>query len=166
MDDGASISSYETGHETFEDALSSQPSTNGVTVGNGLMGFKPSPPPKQGSDDLKGTDLSTSNETDSTTQPRRRKSVRMALPPSVSSTPAVTPAALEDEDKFGAGVTLNNTRTNGTSVPNGGWQAQQQMGSWADEDSDAEGDYGVARRALVKATEHLAKAGRKKHAQA
>lgn len=132
-----------------------------------MMGFKPSPKtPAEG--DQQGTDLSASNETDSTTQPRRRKSVRMALPPSVSSTPAATPAAVEDPSRS----YVVGRHPNAAPMANGGsdWKTREAdppalRDVWADDDSDAGGEYGDARKALEKATKKLAMAGKKKRVQ-
>ncbi|KAG8887840.1 hypothetical protein FRB98_008863 [Tulasnella sp. 332] len=175
-DDTASMSSYETGHENLEEPVAH---AYEHAAGHGLLGpiVDGPPPPKKG-----GTDLSTSVETDSTSQPRRRKSVRMALPPSATSTPAVTPAALEQAEAnsymgYVSGVPTRPAPAPETMAPtrnyNGGSDRRSRLAEsptprdvWDEEDSDAGGDYGEVRKALQKATDDLAKAGRKKHSAA
>lgn len=167
--DSASISSYETGHENLDDSSDAptvladkpepksgrapEPAVSTVPEpGTGLMGFVPPPPPPH--EEKRGTDISFSTtETDSTSQPNRRKSVRMALPPSVSSTPAATPAALEDTAlNWSQGPQPSEARHRRSRV-----YAEKDI--WAEEDSDEGGDYGEARKLLAKATKALESAG-------
>ncbi|KAG9028167.1 hypothetical protein FRB95_006783 [Tulasnella sp. JGI-2019a] len=172
-DDAASMSSYETGHEVMDEPVSH---AYEHAAGHGLMVPMVDGPllPKQG-----GTDLSVSVSTDSTTQPRRRKSVRMALPPSATSTPAVTPAALERAEAnsyMGHVIGVPTAPSHEVKIPtpnhNGGSERRSRLVEraprdvWDEEDSDAGGDYGEARKALQRATEDLASAGRKKRAGA
>ncbi|KAG8899417.1 hypothetical protein FRC01_010558 [Tulasnella sp. 417] len=161
-DDSASMSSYETGHEDFEE--SDAPTVQGEKaiaqptpqVASGLFpSVAPAPPPHD-PEKTGGTDLSHSTQTDSTGQPSRRKSVRMALPPSVSSTPATTPAARDEESHWGV-------PSSSRAVPSGNrhrrWHSHAERDIWAEQDSDAEGDYGTARKLLERATRHLETAG-------
>jgi len=170
--DSASLSSYETGRETLESG-SDVPTVVGVRAvtatgppqpkpGHGLAGFVPPPPPPDS--EKRGTELSVSTDaTDSTSQPHRRKSVRMALPPSVSSTPAVTPAALEDRHEWPDPEPAPTSRTNGIDGAGSERQRRSRIWSerdvWAEEDSDEGGEYGEVRKALEKATRALETAG-------
>lgn len=164
------MSSYETGHENLEEPVAH---AYEHAAGHGLMGPIVDGPKKA------DTDLSTSVETDSTTQPRRRKSVRMALPPSATSTPAVTPAALERAEAnsymgYVIGVPAHPTHeTTGPANHNEASERRPRVVEsptprdvWDEEDSDAGGDYGEARKALQRATDDLAMAGRKKRSAA
>ncbi|KAG8898737.1 hypothetical protein FRB99_007193 [Tulasnella sp. 403] len=204
--DSMSISSYETGRETLDDVsetptiqgiiapiphttpiigVSNAPQSgtrgeNGGEAGKGIPSSLPVIPPAPPPDSEKrGTDLSVSTETtDSAGQPTRRKSVRMALPPSVSSTPAVTPSALEDRHR--TDVSWTRTSPYGTAPrrdaeprapvsTNSEWRSRLSVTDvWEEEDSDEGGEYSQARRALEKATKALASAGelkKKKQAQ-
>ncbi|KAG8945178.1 hypothetical protein FRC04_001157 [Tulasnella sp. 424] len=163
-DDSASMSSYETGHEDFEESDAPTVQADKPIVqptprlASGLFSSVPPPPPPHDSEKNGGTDLSHSTQTDSTGQPSRRKSVRMALPPSVSSTPAATPAARDDEPQWGV-PSSSSSRPAPSGIQHKRWHSHAERDIWAEEDSDAEGDYGTARRALERATRHLETAG-------
>ncbi|KAJ7596711.1 hypothetical protein C8J56DRAFT_918141 [Mycena floridula] len=94
-DDGASISSYETGLETFEDPEEHPP---------------PAPPKENGSD-LAMSVSSASTETPAVPEKshRRRKSVRVSLKPTYSATPPAIDYE-EEEVWVDRGQALNNNR--------------------------------------------------------
>ncbi|KAK0184369.1 hypothetical protein F5146DRAFT_1075385 [Armillaria mellea] len=125
-DDAASISSYETGHEMFED------------------GPSPPPPPLPAKDPAYvnhmhvGSDLSASSTASTETPgPRRRKSVRVALQPTFSTTP---PAIDYDDEALWA-------RANGE-----GWKSSvdEEKDMWADS-SDEDVEYQRAKTLLNRA---------------
>ncbi|KAG8969311.1 hypothetical protein FRC03_003412 [Tulasnella sp. 419] len=159
-----SVSSYETGHEDFDEEEPEPqhgftiPHPNPGTTSNALAQHIAA---SLEGKEKKGTDLSLS--TDSTSVPKRQKSVRMALPPSVSSTPASTPAAF-NEAEAPQDWPADNPGARGASRR----PAQQDWNSrigrngvkdvWED-DSDDDADYGRARKALMKATRAFEHAG-------
>ncbi|KAJ7026939.1 hypothetical protein C8F04DRAFT_1123749 [Mycena alexandri] len=122
-DDGASISSYETGHETFnedgdeteteregdhddEDAKPPLPPPHEYPVANGIIGLAlHDSPVEHGSrnpliEDYGhgGSDVSASSASTQTgAPPQRRKSVRVSLQPTFSTTPPVFDEETEDE---------------------------------------------------------------------
>ncbi|KAJ7727236.1 hypothetical protein B0H16DRAFT_1697802 [Mycena metata] len=121
-DDGASISSYETGHETFnedgneteterggdhdeEDVKPPPPPPHEYPVGNGIVALTLHDSPVQhGSNPLiedyghGGSDLSASSASTQTgAAPQRRKSVRVSLQPTFSTTPPALDEETEDE---------------------------------------------------------------------
>lgn len=89
-DDTASISSYETGHETPDEPEERMRSPSPIA---------PLPPPNDEKPAaVKTSDVSNSTDstaTETTGKPRRTKSVRMSLPPTFSATP---PAIDENDD--------------------------------------------------------------------
>ncbi|KAJ7472167.1 hypothetical protein FB451DRAFT_1252057 [Mycena latifolia] len=106
--DGASISSYETGHETFEDEEGEEteheeehpppPPPHEYGVNGGVL--HESPIETSGNNLIEdygygGSDLSASSASTAPAVPQRRKSVRVSLQPTFSATP---PAIDEDED--------------------------------------------------------------------
>ncbi|SJL15822.1 uncharacterized protein ARMOST_19327 [Armillaria ostoyae] len=123
-DDAASISSYETGHEVFE-----------------VDDPSPPPPPKDPAyvnHMHVGSDLSASSTASTETPgPRRRKSVRVALQPTFSTTP---PAIDYDDEALWA-------RANGE-----GWKSNmdEERDMWADS-SDEDVEYQRAKTLLNRA---------------
>ncbi|KAK0441205.1 uncharacterized protein EV420DRAFT_1580263 [Desarmillaria tabescens] len=126
-DDAASISSYETGHEVFEDDADPPP-----------------PPPIKDAASYPnhihvGSDISATSTASTETPgvPRRRKSVRVALQPTFSTTP---PAIDYDDEALWA-------RTNGE-----GWKSNvdEERDMWADS-SDEDMEYQRAKTLLNRA---------------
>lgn len=157
-DDGASISSYETTHETLDDEEEEETSTP-----------TPSPPVPPKQDPQSGSDLSNSTNSTSTVSagaPQRRKSVRMSLPPTFSA----TPPALEDTDDTDETPRRESRYEPWSSpkavvIPNGhgghanahsgggGWRSKiQDRDMWQDSSEDEDEDYKTARRLLSKFT--------------
>lgn len=142
IDDNSSISSYETTREVFDDEAATETE---------VPPLPPPPPPPSNEKPklhLEGSDVS--RNTDSTTSaalPARRKSVRMSLPPTFST----TPPALDDDDESQrdshrpwADVTPRS------KTPNGWGSKIEENGvrdAWADS-SDEDEDYSRARRLL------------------
>ncbi|KZT01977.1 uncharacterized protein LAESUDRAFT_444402 [Laetiporus sulphureus 93-53] len=146
-DDATSISSYETINEVFYDAESDpQPEPE---LDPSLA--PPTPPPSDTKPEpAKGGDLSRSVSSSSTTGtgPIRRKSVRMSLPPTFSTTPPVF-----DDDDDDAETTrgrhhpwpLNGDASSGRQ---GGWSSRvQERDLWQDSSDDDE-EYLRAKRLL------------------
>jgi len=139
-DDAASISSYETGHEDFDE----EPELSAVP---------PPPPPHDEKLDTSvtiGSDLSSSTAT-TATAPVRRKSVRMSLPPTFSA----TPPALDDNDEETRGRynpwSSSSVRAEPSSARSTGWTTRiDQNGTrdaWQDS-SDEDEEYRTAKRLL------------------
>ena len=168
-DDGASISSYETGHENVYDSKeSSLTDVPGSSIPPPILQNPLLNSNQTDEREKKGTDLSTSLSSESTSQPVRRKSVRMALPPSANSTPAVTPAALENEKEWiHAGQSSEasrggNTSTGQSRIDTSNWPQRPNAGAkdaWDDSSDDDDVAYIQARRALAKADKAFATAG-------
>jgi hypothetical protein len=161
-DDTASISSYETGHENFDD--------EGVDPSTPLAPFTPSatdekvglPPPlspspvhnvspPSGLSDSMNSERheissATSMDTAIGATPARRKSVRMSsLPPQVSA----TPPALEDEE---GGDRSPWGRSNAKAEHEDGWKTRISTNNMGWDDSSSEDEaYKHARKALSRA---------------
>ncbi|KAI0942613.1 hypothetical protein AcW1_003196 [Taiwanofungus camphoratus] len=137
-DDTASIASYHTGHEVFDEEDS-----------------QPSPPPPPPHDvppkTAGGSELSHSSSTTTTaTAPVRRKSVRMSLPPTFST----TPPALDDEEEAQKGRHQPWSSSRPARVDPSltvGWASRIEHNGvrdvWQDS-SDEDEDYSTAKRLL------------------
>lgn len=148
--DISSLSSYETGHEVFED--------DPTPPASPTLPQAPPPPPPHDDPAPGGSDLSTSTSTASTASPPvRRKSVRMSLPPTFSATP---PALDEtDEDERGRGrqepwSASSRARPATPRAENGSaWGSRiEQHGArdvWEDS-SDEDVEYSAAKRLLTR----------------
>ena len=168
--DISSISSYETGREVFDsepEPDSPAPSSTPVRV--------PSPPPASAShappaipqwtthsDGHMQDGSEVSHSTGSTIlngpangdqPPRRRKSVRMSLPPTFSA----TPPAIEDTDEDDAGASKHApwSSPGGGSIAPSSWGTRTDANGardvWADSsDDDADVEYSKAKRMLAK----------------
>ncbi|KAI0700265.1 hypothetical protein C8T65DRAFT_658093 [Cerioporus squamosus] len=166
--DISSISSYETGHENFESEPDSPVSPPTPTQA-------PSPPPASGSpppltQSPQHTDghfpdgSEVSHSTGSTIligpangdqPPRRRKSVRMSLPPTFSA----TPPAIEDTDEDDAGKHAPWSSPGGGSIaPSSSWGTRTEANGardvWADS-SDEDAEYSTAKRMLSRFSRKL-----------
>lgn len=162
--DISSISSYETGREVFDD---DEPST---PVSPPPADLQPQPQlpnhsspqtqvhssPQADIHAVNGSELSGS--TDSTVltgvadqPPRRRKSVRMSLPPTFSS----TPPAIEDTDEDDAAQNRHApwSSPGGGSIAPHGWgtriEANGARDAWEDS-SDEDAEYSAAKRLLAR----------------
>ncbi|EPQ53035.1 hypothetical protein GLOTRDRAFT_139985 [Gloeophyllum trabeum ATCC 11539] len=139
-DDAASIMSFETAHEVFDD--------------------DPSPTPRSRSPD--GTDLSTSTASTATkvsagAAPVRRKSVRMSLEPTFSP----TPPALDDSERHEPWSdarssaekprrAANDADADGWAMRNGRKSRAEEKDVWDDSSAEEDEEYGLARRLLAK----------------
>ncbi|KAF8509481.1 hypothetical protein JB92DRAFT_2946120 [Gautieria morchelliformis] len=166
-DDSASISSYETGHENFDD--------EGLDPSTPRAPFTPSAPdemvrlppphppspvhnvsPQSGlSDSLisERHEISSATSTDTAigATPTRRKSVRMSsLPPQVSATPPALDEEEEDRSPWG--------RSNGKAEREDGWKSRVSTNNMAWDDSSSEDEvYKHARTALSRAERRFEK---------
>ncbi|KAF7340852.1 hypothetical protein MSAN_02114700 [Mycena sanguinolenta] len=146
-DDAASISSYETGHETFEDGEETEHEED--------HGKPPTPPPHEygngtvlhdspiksnnpliedygyGGSDLSASSAST--QTGAPAVPQRRKSVRVSLQPTFSTTPPAIDEADEDEE-------------GGRHAP---WSRPQPQDMWEDS-SEEDIEYQKAKKLLTR----------------
>ena len=161
-DDSASISSYETGHEDFDDE-SPEPTTLSVALiipsADGKTEWQSSVPnvsPPNGTSDGLTSDRhelssATSTDTAAGATPTRRKSVRMSsLPPQFSATP---PALDDDEDRSPWG--RSSPKALGHDE---GWKTRISSGNLAWDDSSSEDEtYKNARKALSRADRRLEK---------
>ena len=159
-DDSASISSYETGHEDFDDEaleLNNRPAPLATPPANGKMELPPqsssvldASPLNGMSDDITSDrhEVSSATSTDTAigATPTRRKSVRMSsLPPQFSA----TPPALEEEDEYRSPWGGSSTNA---SERDGGWKTRISTSNAAWDDSSSEDEmYKSARKALSRA---------------
>ncbi len=164
--DTSSISSYETGHEVFESE--SEPDTP-VTSATPLpapaplpplpSASSPSPPLTQSPEHVDGllpdgSELSHSTNSTILTgpangdqPPRRRKSVRMSLPPTFSA----TPPAIEDTDEDDGGKHAPWSSPGGGSIAPSSWGTRIEANGVQDvweESSDEDAEYSSAKRLL------------------
>ncbi|KAF9236134.1 hypothetical protein BU15DRAFT_50525, partial [Melanogaster broomeanus] len=130
--DSASISSYETGRESFGEVESSTPTTHSY--------FPPLPAPPSHADHVPEPPSSTAS---TETPPVRRKSVRVSLHPTFSP----TPPALYDHDE-GAYAPWNKSSLSGGGD---GWKARNglihDVDLWQDSSEEDE-EYSRARKLL------------------
>ncbi|CDO76832.1 hypothetical protein BN946_scf185033.g29 [Trametes cinnabarina] len=152
--DASSISSYETGHEEFDEEVSPADSTL-------------APPPPHDDQHIHhtalGSDISHSTASTASTAgpPARRKSVRMSLPPTFSATPPAIDDTDEDEDADGTPGKRRHepwSSRGGPPTPRAeasaaGWGSRiEQNGAhdvWAGDSSDETDDeYSAAKRLL------------------
>lgn len=141
--DVSSISSYETGHEVFDDdepEPSPPPSPS------------PPPPPPPPHDNV--SDVSNST-TSTASPPVRRKSVRMSLPPTFSATPPALDETDEDERERHEPWSHSSRARGGAATPRAEapWGTRiEQNGArdvWADS-SDEDTEYSAAKRLLTR----------------
>ncbi|CAK5277940.1 unnamed protein product [Mycena citricolor] len=134
-DDGASISSYETGHETFSDGDEDKspplpPNKESATMFDS---------PINGNGNIeaygRGSDVSASSTSTQMQGPQRRKSVRVSLQPTFST----TPPAIDDDDDDDAG-------SEGRHPP---WERSATPDMWADS-SEEDSEYQTARKLLTR----------------
>ncbi|KAG7441701.1 uncharacterized protein BT62DRAFT_1079870 [Guyanagaster necrorhizus] len=139
-DDAASISSYETGHEVFEDEKTPPP---------------PPPPPVKDAayanhihvgSDVSGGTASTASASASTEAPRRRKSVRVALQPTFSTTP---PAV--DYDDAALWARARGWKADADADVGGGEDGDGERDMWADSSDEEDGEYQRAKMLLIRA---------------
>ena len=129
--DGASISSYETGHENVDGEEESSP--------------PPPPPPPPPSHNAPGSDVSASTtSTQMAAKPARRKSVRISQQPTFSP----TPPALDDDELPGPWGNKTEEPTWGKSTKRAVGDSERDM--WEDSSEEDE-EYQKARRLLSKA---------------
>lgn len=158
-DDEASLSSYETGHEGFEDETETAPPPpphDRDPTHHRPLNVNGGPPEIHIRTNVKGTsDISASSaSTEAPLPPRRRKSVRVSLQPTFSTTPPALDdheygdrhAPWEDASQGGGGWQMRH----GTAMEEGG----QVKDLWEDSSEEDE-QYTRARRLLAK--------GRKPH---
>ncbi|EKM51047.1 uncharacterized protein PHACADRAFT_262999 [Phanerochaete carnosa HHB-10118-sp] len=182
-DDASSISSYETTHElldndefdmdtpvqTFATPMMIPPSSPPGLVSSPELVAPVSPsapeptpiyppvPPKSpevsASHNPGGSDVSKSTDSSNGTSPRRRKSVRMSLPPTFST----TPPALEDTDdtivdEHGGHrrhEPWSSTPNGGAHHHQGGWNSRiRERDVWQDSSEDEDEEYRKAKRML------------------
>lgn len=166
-DDGASVSSYDTGHEVFEDALEDPPPTlsphnHDYAYANGHTQYENKTPrqqtsrPNNGSlsQNQPGSDVSASTMSTEAPLPAlpRRKSVRVSLQPTFSPTP---PAIDDDDDGEGA----TGASGSGRHPPWSGTKANGNEKSIADPDvrdmwedsSEEDVEYQRAKKLLTRA---------------
>ena len=159
--DISSISSYETGHEVFDDEppspadLPPEPlsAPASIAVAAAHPDPQPAPPQPHPQPDSHGSDLSNSTGSTILTAggtdqpPRRRKSVRMSLPPTFSA----TPPAIEDTDEDEGHAPWASP--GGGSIAPRGWgtriEASGARDAWQDS-SDEDAEYSAARRMLAR----------------
>ncbi|KAJ6510813.1 hypothetical protein C8R45DRAFT_1207661 [Mycena sanguinolenta] len=145
-DDAASISSYETGHETFnedgdetehEEEHGKPPTPPPHEYGNGTVLHES---PIENNNNLiedygyGGSDLSASSASTQTAAPQRRKSVRVSLQPTFSTTPPAIDDT-EDEDEEGS-----------RHAP---WSRSQPQDMWEDS-SEEDVEYQKAKKLLTR----------------
>ncbi|KAL1943518.1 hypothetical protein VTO73DRAFT_3963 [Trametes versicolor] len=145
--DVSSISSYETGHEVFDDEPEPTPPPSPTLP-------PPPPPPHDNVSDVSNSTTSTASP------PVRRKSVRMSLPPTFSATPPALDETDEDERERHEPWSRSSRARGGSATPraenagNGGaWGSRiEQNGArdvWADS-SDEDTEYSAAKRLLTR----------------
>ncbi|KAG8705629.1 hypothetical protein FRC08_001569, partial [Ceratobasidium sp. 394] len=145
--DSLAESVYETGEEDFEDASDGEGVKSDITAAP--LAFKPAPiltPTSHGTalaafKDTISAPLSDATGSVSTTQPARRKSVRINPdPPKMSATPSGTPAMELDEEPRWAPP---------EQVAGGGWRTRIGRG-WEDSSEESgEDEYEKVRQALA-----------------
>ncbi|KAG9073530.1 hypothetical protein FS749_015040 [Ceratobasidium sp. UAMH 11750] len=150
--DSLAESVYETGEEDFEDASDGEGVKSDITAAP--PAFKPAPIPAPTSHgtalaafkDTISAPLSDTAGSVSTTQPARRKSVRINPdPPKMSATPSGTPAMeLDEEPRWGQ-----------TEQVAGGWRTRIGRG-WEDSSEESgEDEYEKVRQALASSYKHM-----------
>lgn len=144
--DVSSISSYETGHEVFDDEPEPSPPPSPSLP-------PPPPPPHDNVSDVSNSTTSTASP------PVRRKSVRMSLPPTFSATPPALDETDEDERERHEPWSHSSRARGGSATPRaeggpgGAWGSRiEQNGArdvWADS-SDEDTEYSAAKRLLTR----------------
>ncbi len=149
-DDNASVSSYETTHEMFDDAQDE------ATPKPAPASPAPPPPDKEyiilsppapnGAVHIQsGTDVSISSDsTVNNGTPKRRKSVRVSLRPTFSPTP---PAIEYEEWRPSENTVIGQTEAESSGGKRNGWKDGEPPDMWQDS-SDEDEEYSTARRLL------------------
>ncbi|KAE9404247.1 hypothetical protein BT96DRAFT_433694 [Gymnopus androsaceus JB14] len=180
--DAASISSYETGHERFDDGVELDSGEETETGHNGIDHLHRISTFGHGHDDDSGgssdvshsgsteTPMETQNVTDApapTTPPKRRKSVRVSLQPTFSATPpAIEYEETEEEEGEENRSQKANGHANGDYWGLGSSHTAAPQDIWADS-SDEDVEYQQARTLLSKFStkKHQSDGGRKSKVQ-
>lgn len=150
-DDASSISSYETTREAWDEDDVSTPVQKYATPT-----LAPAPPPKAVQAQALiagGSDISQSTNSSTTTGPVRRKSVRMSLPPTFSTTPPALDEVGEDNEPARRYEPWSSSAAVGKAYQRRTWSSRvrEERDVWQDSsDEDEDEEYSKAKRLLSK----------------